>query len=549
VSRALPVGAALLAAVAVLYLQGLGRSPLLEPDEGRYASIPREMLAAGDWVVPRLNGLVYVQKPPLGYWLTAVAYRLAGVSERSARLAPALSAIATVGVAAWFGVRAFGVAAGLAGAAMLATMPLFFLFGRLAILDMPLTLFLTLAIVCLYRAAEDPRRRWRIGAALAVGAAVMTKGLVGVVLPAGIVVVAAAVERDRRPLSCAIVPLAVGVLLAVPWGLLLEMRIPGALEFLLVRHHLARYALGGKIGHAHFPGFLLPVLLGGALPWTLLLAAGLGRDRLGAWRDPARRAERFCDVWALVILVFFSLSRLQIPTYVCPVFVPLALRTGRLWAAGRTGRWPLAVWAGLAAATLVLALVPEAAYRSLFAPLLYRRWWSQAMAFRDLLAPAAAIVLCGTAAALVVRSRALGLAVVIGTLAVGLGLTERVRPAFPSYAALGTIVRGRSAEADEVVTVGRFLQGLPFYARRPTAVVGGAGPLDFGAERPEGRAILWGEGRLVRAWNDGRRIFLVIRPRDWRRLRPRLVRPANVLAAEHGRVLLSNAPLGVSLPR
>jgi 4-amino-4-deoxy-L-arabinose transferase-like glycosyltransferase len=548
VRRALPAGVALLAAVAVLYLQGLGHSPLLEPDEGRYASIPREMLASGDWVVPRLNGVVYAQKPPLGYWLTAVAFRLAGVGEESARLAPALSAIATVGVAAWFGVRAFGPAAGIAGAAMLATMPLFFLFGRLAILDMPLTLFLTLAIVCLYRAAEDGRRRWPVGAALAVGAAVMTKGLVGVVLPAGIVVVAALVEHDRRLVTRALVPLAAGTLLAVPWFLLLEARVPGALEFLIVRHHLARYAVGGKIGHAHFPGFLLPVLLGGALPWTLVLAAGLWHDGLGAWRDPSRRAERFCDVWALVILAFFSLSRLQIPTYVCPVFVPLALRTGRLWAAGAVGRRPLAVWAGLAAAVLVLALVPEAAYRALFAPLLYRRWWSQAMAFRALLAPAAAIVLCGTAAALALGRRGLGLAALAGTLAVGLALAERVRPAFPSYAALGTIVRSRSAEADDLVTVGRFLQGLPFYARRPTALVGSAGPLDFGAERPEGRDVLWREGRLVKAWNDGRRIFLVVRPRDWRRLRPRLVRPANVLAAEHGRVLVSNAPLGVLLP-
>src|SRR5262249_44122908 len=80
------LGAAVLLATACLYLQGLGRGPLLEPDEGRYAEIPREMLVTGDWVVPRLNGVVYAEKPPLVYWLTALSYRVVGVNELGARL-------------------------------------------------------------------------------------------------------------------------------------------------------------------------------------------------------------------------------------------------------------------------------------------------------------------------------------------------------------------------------------------------------------------------------------------------------------------------------
>lgn len=536
--------ALLLVATAVLYLQRLGAWPLLEPDEGRYASIAREMLVRGDWLVPRLDGLPYVQKPPLGHWLTVLAFRAAGVDERAARLAPALAAIATVGVAAWFGTRAFGRAAGLAAAAMLGTMPLFYLFGRLAILDMSLTLFMTLAVVLLYRAAEDARWRWQLGAALALGAALLTKGLVGVVVPAGVVSAAALVERDRRFVTRAIVPLALAVLLALPWFWAVAARLPGFAGYFFVRHHLERYAVGGKIGHAHAPGFLVLVALGGALPWSLVLLAALAREGRTRWRDPAARAARYCDLWALVVLGFFSASRLQIPTYVCPAFVPIALRAGRAWAAGPRPRWPLVTWAVAAAVTLAAA-APDALFRPLAETVLYRRWWSQASALGAVLPPAAAVVLAGATAGLVLRGPATALAAVAGTLALALAVTEGARGAFPSYAALGTIARARRAEADRLVTYGRFLQGLPFYARRRTVVVGAPGPLDFGAASREGRLLLWSEPRLVRAWNGRRRVFLVIRPKDWRALRRRLLRPASVLALEHDRVLVSNAPLGV----
>jgi 4-amino-4-deoxy-L-arabinose transferase-like glycosyltransferase len=540
---------ALVVATAVLYLHGLGASPLLEPDEGRYASIAREMLARGDWVVPRLDGLVYAQKPPLGYWLTALAYRLLGVGEAGARLAPALAAVATVAVATSFGARVLGPGAGLAAGAMLATMPLFYLFGRLGILDMPLTLFLTLALVLLSRAADDGRLRWQLGAGLALGGALLVKGLVGLVLPLAVVGAAALVERDGRALGRALLPAALAVLLALPWLAAAAARVPGFAAELVVRHHLERYAVGGKIGHAHVPGYLVPVLLAGALPWSLVLGATLAREGAAAWRDPARRVERWLDLWLLVVLGFFSASRLQIATYVCPAFVPLALRAGAAWAEGRAPRWPLVAWAALATLALALVATPQAAYRPLVERLLYERWWTQAQALRATLLPAAAAVAGGTAAALAVGRRGLALALAAAALGVGLAAAEGARGAFPAYRALGGIARARHAEADRLVVYGRFLQGLPFYARRRTVVVGPPGPLDFGARRPEGRALLWTERRLRREWDGRRRLFLVIRPKDWRALRPRLGRPASVLALEHDRVLLANAPLGARPPR
>jgi 4-amino-4-deoxy-L-arabinose transferase-like glycosyltransferase len=530
----------------VIFFQGLGASPLLEPDEGRYAEIPREMLASGDWLVPAVDGLAYVQKPPLAYWLTGAAYRALGVAPRSARVVPALAAVATIALTAWFGAHAFGGPTGLAAAAILATTPLFFVIGRLAILDMPLTLWLTLACIALHRAAEDGARRWRLVAGLAIAAAVMTKGLVGIVLPLGIAVASALVERDGRAVRRVLGPWTVlpAVVLSAPWFVAVARRLPGFVEFFFVRHHLVRYAVGGKIGHAHHAWYLPLVFVAGALPWSLVRLAAAFAERPAAWLAPGRRAERYCDVWMVTVVAFFTASRLSLATYLCPAFPPLALGVARAWTRGGARRTPILVWGELAGAVLVLAVLPVGAYAALAGRLVYGRWWTEALALRPALALGAAAVVAGALVACRARTPAVALAAIAVSLAIALVRVERTRAVFPSAAVLGETIRARRAEADRVVCWGRLPLGLPFYARRRIAIVAWTGADDLGGDRRRESAIRWSGRRLVRAWNGRRRIFLVIAPEDWRRLRPRLVRPASVLAFERGRALVTNAPLG-----
>jgi len=539
-----------LLATACLYLQGLGRGPLLEPDEGRYAEIPREMLVTGDWVVPRLNGVVYAEKPPLVYWLTALGYRVVGVNELGARLVPALSGVLTVAVVAWFGMHCFGPAAGSAAAIMLATTPLFFLFSRLAILDVPITLCVTLATMALYRVQEGAGRRWQVVAGLAMAAGVLVKGAIAILFPVGIVAAWALLERDgaafRRALSA--LPIALALLLPLPWFWLMARRVPGFLHFFFVEQHFYRFADGGKIGQHHRPGVLAGVLFGGALPWSLVLVAGLAREGIATWRAQDRRTERLLDVWTLAVLGFFSLSSVQLVTYICPAFVPLALRAGRLWSEGRGRGWPILAWATLAVLILVTVATPGPVYDALIGESLYQRWWPQARVVKVALLPAASIVLGATLLAAKLPRPGVALVVMAAGLALGLARTERSRSAYRSYPALGTLARLRAAEADRLVTFGTYLQSLPFYARRRTAVVGSGGELQFGASLPDGRALLWNEAQLIRAWNGRRRLLLVIEPDVWRRLRHQLTRPPSVLALEHRRVLVTNALLGLRPP-
>ena len=145
-----------LTAFTISWLALLGFRGLFNPDEGRYAEIPREMLASGDWVVPRLNGLVYIEKPPLQYWATAVTYALFGTSVWTARLYTGLTGLATVLATAWLALRLWGAAAAWRSGIMLATSLLVVLMSHQLTLDMSLTLFttLTLAGFCLAQNAR-----------------------------------------------------------------------------------------------------------------------------------------------------------------------------------------------------------------------------------------------------------------------------------------------------------------------------------------------------------------------------------------------------------
>ena len=177
----------------ILWFGALDERELFHPDEGRYAEIPREMVASGDWITPRLNGLKYFEKPVLQYWITAVSYLALGREEFVARLWPALSGFLTLFLVYSTGRRLAGVRAGLVAAAVLATTFQFFVFSQILTLDMGLSFFLTLALYG-FLASQDLRatavqqRNWAVLMWVAMALAVLSKGLVGVVLPALVLV-------------------------------------------------------------------------------------------------------------------------------------------------------------------------------------------------------------------------------------------------------------------------------------------------------------------------------------------------------------------------
>jgi 4-amino-4-deoxy-L-arabinose transferase-like glycosyltransferase len=157
---------------------------LIKPDEGRYAEIPREMVASGDWLTPRLNGIKYFEKPPLQYWATATAFTLLGQSDGTARLWPGLTGFLGVLVAWFAGRRLFGPSAGLLAATTLASSLLYLMIGHINTLDMGLSFFLEVAVCgfLLAQREDTHARRWMLIAWAALALAVLSKGIVALVL-------------------------------------------------------------------------------------------------------------------------------------------------------------------------------------------------------------------------------------------------------------------------------------------------------------------------------------------------------------------------------
>lgn len=320
----------LLALFILSVLVPLGLRPLWIPDESRYAEIAREMLESGHWVVPQLLGLPYFEKPVAGYWFTAISQGLLGQNLFASRLpvalATALSAVVvgTLAQRMWRDSRttliavliylSFGLVAGMA---------------VYITLDPQLALWLNLSLLAFHGATNtrDARRRlaaWAVVGA-ACGMAFLTKGFVGWALP---VLVAAPYMLWQRRMGELLRygPLAVlvAVAIAAPWALAVHRQAPDFWNFFFWNEHVRRFAQADA-QHARPFWFYLPVLLAGCVPWLGLLPAAARN----AWAQKKDPNVGFLAIWLVLPLVFFSLSRGKLPTYILPCFTPLALLLAR----------------------------------------------------------------------------------------------------------------------------------------------------------------------------------------------------------------------------
>jgi 4-amino-4-deoxy-L-arabinose transferase-like glycosyltransferase len=348
---------------------------LFEPDEGRYAEIPREMLMRGEWVVPYLHGEPYLDKPPLLYWLVMGAYRLLGVHDWAARLIPALAVHAGVLLTYLLGRRTVGERAAFWSALALALAPGFLSMGRLLIMDGILATLVLLALLAAFEAVRAERLRWGWWtiAALACGLGVLTKG------PVALVLVLPPLWLQRKLTSKGIRPGLAGwagfaaLVLAVilPWYVAVCARTPDFARHFLWEHNVVRFLM--PFDHQRPIWFYGPVLLVGLLPASLLLIP-FGRFLLSQHPESTRARSRELGFWLLAggwCLLFFSLSGCKLPTYILPAFPPLCLALGGYVAASH---WPTrrVTWGFAGMAYLLLgighyALVP--AYATYHSPM------------------------------------------------------------------------------------------------------------------------------------------------------------------------------------
>ncbi len=482
------VTALVLGSIAALYLVQLGGTAFWDPDEGRYASVAAAMVRSGDWIVPRLGGAPYLEKPPLLYWSTAASFRLLGFSELAGRLPTALLALAGIGAVFLLGLRSVDRETGLAGAAILAASPGYFAMGRLLTTDMLLCCAMTVALVAFFQAAETGSRRRYLVFWAASAAATLAKGPVGLVLTVFVAVAYAVTARQWRALremrwGAGTLLVAVMVL---PWFVAVEVRHPEFLEFFVVKQHLARF-LSSRAEHRESLLFFVPVFLGGFFPWWIFLPAAIARDGRG---EGGRRLGLFLWIWTGTIFAFFSLSSGKLMSYVLPALPPAALLAGRAWTAflrGMQGRG-FAAWmrAGIALSGAGMALL-AAAFR-LAVPRWVERQGKVPLADVAWIAAALSVVLAAGAVSLVWlawrnRRPAALLAACVVQAAVFLLVLAAAKAVEPHRSTKSVVEAAgtRIAPGDRVAEYRIVQPSLEYYLGRPPIQVGTLGELRFGA--------------------------------------------------------------------
>jgi dolichol-phosphate mannosyltransferase len=322
----------LLAVSALLFLTRL-RVPLLEPQEARYAEIPRQMLAEGRFVVPVLHGQAYLDKPPLLYWLVMASYRVFGVSDWAARLVPGLAGVLTVLVTYLWGRRVVGHRAALWGALVLCLGVRFVYLGRMLNMDGLLALWVTAALASLHcglRNVDAPRWGWWLLAAACCALGVLTKGPVAAVLIAAPLVLYRLLDRrcPRIPWRHGLAFAAVVLALAGPWFAAAARADTSFAGYFFWTHNVVRFV--APFDHAEPVWYFLPGLLLGLLPWTLLLPGLVRFVARRSYRTATRRppALGFFLLAFVSAFAFFSVSGCKRPAYILPALPPLALALG-----------------------------------------------------------------------------------------------------------------------------------------------------------------------------------------------------------------------------
>jgi 4-amino-4-deoxy-L-arabinose transferase-like glycosyltransferase len=570
-------GAALFVAVGALYLAGAWGRMVLDVDEALYIAAGNGMARTGDLVTPYVNGVRFLDKPPLLYWLIAALDRLLGPSELAAHLPPVLAVLATAGLLLWIGAQGAGPAGGRAAGAVFAFCVGTWLFTRETLPDGLLIAFVTLAL-----AVAIAFRLGRLGpatAGVAFGAAlagaVLSKSLLGLVFPLATLALAWLLDPEPRrvPLRHAALAATAGLALAAPWHVAAALRNPGFFAHAIVNEQVRRFF--GQREPSDVVSISLPVFLALFLVWLLPWTTFLPAAGLEAWEAPRRKdargvVARLAVAWAVVGLGFFSVSA-RLEHYAFAALPPLALLLGlALSAEAKSERVERAVRGGFAAAAwtggvltvagVALGLIgawrgaaalgvgtarPDRAYDTDFGPL-----GGLPVELRRQLLPIAAVTLAALGLALLLarwldargRRGAAVAALCGGAFVFGLMADHSLRACGDEISSrrFGVALARAAGPGDRFFVLGDFetANSIACYARTRIELVDGEAPtLAYGLSLPDAPRLTVSAAELEAIWAGPERVFLLA---DKSRLPSLGLTDPGVVTESADRVLVSN---------
>ncbi len=511
--RDLPLLAVL---IGLFFAFMLGNRPLATPDEGRYVEIPREMVVTGDYLTPRLNGIKYFEKPVLFYWLEAFSIKLFGLKEFTLRLWPMLFAVAGCLGVYLAGKKLYTRRAGLIGAAVLATSLLYYAFSRAIILDMPVSVLLSLSLFSFLIGVHEPaglKRRMYLWSFYACAAlAVLTKGLIGILIPAMIIGSWIILLGEWRVLRSIYLPsgMALFLLIAAPWHIMVIRANPEFFHFYFIQEHFLRYLTTMHSRYQPF-WFFMPILLLGLFPWSAFLVQAVKHSLPSTWRERHEHRDAFFLIlWAGLVFLFFSASKSKLVPYILPVFPPLALLIGRYLADAWNSRDFPGVRAGYAILVAALAVLGAAVVALPF----FRKTpdiealglWPATLGVTLI---AGAVIVAFTARMRNVRSAFAAIAVVAALFLVEMNAAApraETRSVKPLAEALKPLLK----PTDNVATYMTYYQDLPVYLERRVIIVDWKDELTFGSTIEDVRPWMMDTASFWQRWAGPETIYLLM---------------------------------------
>ncbi|WP_196604338.1 phospholipid carrier-dependent glycosyltransferase [Pectinatus haikarae] len=498
--------------IIALYIVHINDYPLMEPDEGRYGEIPREMLATGDFITPRLNGVEYFEKPVLQYWLTAASMYVFGENEGATRVVPAVMGIMNVFLTAWLGKMMFTKRTGLLTAVILATSTLHIVVGSIDILDMMITMFMTLSLASFYKARLSKNRKWYLLFYAAMALGLLTKGLISIVLPLGIIFWYMIFTRQWSIVRDIIyLPgIFLFLILSVPWFYLVCRANPDFFYFFFIREHFLRFAT--KMADRYQPfWFFIPMIILGMFPWLGFLPALFAKKGIVRHIESNKNKHDiiFLLTWFLVVFLFYSLSDSKLVPYILPCLSALAiLIAASIRRSSQLGRWMGSVlllnsigWFIFIAALIGYSL--HADYLSAWQ--IFRKGW---LIFLSLTFGLAGVLFVWFKTKQI-RCTVSAMAAVAFLFACGLQSIHGQVAVQRTAVYVADDIRNIQEPGDIVVSYGDYVQGLAFYLQKRIVVASYLGELEFGAGHPGGQGWFIDDDQLTDLWNSDKRVFIV----------------------------------------
>ena len=525
--------------VSVLFGTTLASYPLAAPDGARYAEIPREMVATGDYITPHLNGIKYFEKPPLFYWLQAASIKVFGVNDFAVSFVNALMALGSVLLIYWTSRKIYGRASGIIASFIFATSSLVFALTRIITLDFALTFFLTLCLSSFLLATELPEVKKRNIyfwlAYLAAGLAFMTKGLVGIVLPGLILFSWVTIFNQWRNIKhySILTGLMIFLLVTLPWHILVQLKNPEFSRFYFIEQHFLRY-LTDYAGRAKKWWFFPAVFAGGLYPWIVFLPQAITHHipkKLKEWHY--HKQSIFLLLWIFIVYFFYTFSNSKLIPYLLPTFSPIAILIGNYFATYWQKKQHSSINIGFNILFTLNIILAIAGVVSMFV----LDFSEQTITKQNLYTVSIIMVVSAISSFIAYRRYGLDKGFyVIACLTAGLWLyltpvisiinKQSIKP-------LIMVLKEQIQPKDEVICYDTYYQDLPFYLQRRVIIANFQGELEFGIKHQDTKGWIINTKELIKHWQSNKRVFLITDSDGYRSLHSILPKNKIYLITKH----------------